>query len=367
MAKKPLWRRLKYKNIAIAAAIMLIIILIICQGCSSSNDKNDDESDKKTTSSQSDKNNNKDKDNDKDSDNDENQKPAIELSTETLYDDYKYKTVDNEKTLISGDLILINGDYAYKGGEPEDLISSYDYRLNDDGVKIMSIKDANVTAKKVVLDNLKVMLDDFYSETGVKDMMLVSGYRTEEYQQELYEADLEKTGLAYSTLVEKPGHSEHHSGYAIDFQLDQENYPFFTGEGEYKWVLENCHKYGFILRYDPDKTSITGIDGETWHFRYVGVPHAQLIYNSDLCLEEYMRSISQYSIDEPLYVDDMNTGDRYAIYYVAMDKSKESTNVPVPVYADGSDYHYTISGNNCDGYIVTIDITAGKVKADTEE
>lgn len=362
MAKKPLWRRLKYKNIAIALAVMLIIILIICRGCSSS-DKEKDESDKKTTTSQSDKKKpTNDKDNNKD--NEDDKKPSVQLSTETLYDDYKYKTVDNEKTLVLGDLILINGDYAYKGGEPEDLISSYDYRLNDDGEKIMSIKDANVTAKEVVLENLNAMLNDFYKAKGIKDVMLVSGHRTEDYQKELYEADLKKTGLEYSTLVEKPGHSEHHSGYAVDFQLDQENYPFFSGEGDYKWVLENCHKYGFILRYNPDKASITGIDGETWHFRYVGAPHAQLIYNSDLCLEEYILSISQYSIDEPLYVDNVDTGDRYAIYYVPMDKSKESTNVAVPVYEDGSDYHYTISGNNCDGFIVTVDITAGKVKAE---
>ena len=197
MAKKPLWRRLKYKNIAIALAVMLIIILIICRGCSSS-DKEKDESDKKTTTSQSDKKKpTNDKDNNKD--NEDDKKPSVQLSTETLYDDYKYKTVDNEKTLILGDLILINGDYAYKGGEPEDLVSSYDYRLNDDGEKIMSIKDANVTAKEVVLENLNAMLNDFYKAKGIKDVMLVSGHRTEDYQKELYEADLKKTGLEYST------------------------------------------------------------------------------------------------------------------------------------------------------------------------
>ena len=167
-------------------------------------------------------------------------------------------------------------------------------------------------------------------------------------------------------MVERPGHSEHHSGYAVDFQLDQENYPYFAGEGEYSWINENCHKYGFILRYDAEKASITGIDGESWHFRYVGVPHAQLIYNSKLCYEEYILSIKQYSRQEPLYVDVPETGDRYAIYYVAADTENDSTNVDVPVHNDGSDYAYTISGNNCDGYIVTVDITAGKITADAE-
>lgn len=362
MAKKPLWRRLKYKNIAIALAVMLLIILLICKGCSKSDDK-DDNSSKNPSSSQSEnKKPSSDKDNDKDNSSDKNSE--IKFSDETLYNDYKYVTVDNEKNLVVGDLILVNGDYAYKGGEPTELVSSYDYRLNSDGEKIMSIKDTNVSAKKVVLENVNAMLNDFYKAKGIKDVMLVSGHRTEEYQQTLYENDLKKTGLAYSTLVEKPGHSEHHSGYAVDFQLDKENYPYFSGEGDYKWVLENCYKYGLILRYDRDKATITGIDGETWHFRYVGVPHAQLIYNSDLCLEEYISAIKAYTIDNPYYINDTDTGDRYAIYYVAIDKTKDSTNIAIPVYEDGSEYHYTISGNNCDGFIVTVDISAGKVKAE---
>lgn len=357
MARKPLWKRLKYKNIFITLGAMILIIVLICQGCGKSDDKKDDDK-KKPSTSQSD--NKKPADNNED----KNTKPDVHLSTEELYKDYKYVNVDNATALHSGDLILINGDYAYKGDTPLDLVSSFDYRHNSNNVKIMSIKDNTVTAKQVVLENLNAMLSDFYKAKGISDIMLISGHRTEEYQKDLYEKDLNKTGLAYSTLVEKPGHSEHHSGYAVDFQLDKDGYPFFSGEGDYKWILENCAKYGFILRYDPDKVTITGIDGETWHFRYVGVPHAQLMYNSDLCLEEYMLSIAQYTLDVPLYVNNVNTGDRYAIYYYPADKDKDTTNVQIPIYADGSEYHYTISGNNCNGYIVTVDITAGKVKAE---
>lgn len=357
MAKKPLWRRLKYKNIAVALGAMILIIVLICQGCSKNDDKKKDNPKEKNPSSQT--------DNKKPSDTQNNNNtPGIQPSAEKLYNDYKYVNVDNTTALHNGDLILINGDYAYKGGEPQDLVSSFDYRKNENNVVVMPIKDDSVTAKKVVLENLNAMLADFYKAKGIKDVMLVSGHRTEEYQKELYEKDLEKTGLAYSTLVEKPGHSEHHSGYAVDFQLAKDGFPFFSGDGEYKWILENCAKYGFILRYDPDKATITGIDGETWHFRYVGVPHAELIYNSKLCLEEYMLSIAQYSLDTPLYVNAEGTGDRYAIYYYPADKSKDTTNVQIPIYADGSEYHYTISGNNCEGYIVTVDISAGKVKAE---
>ena len=367
MAKKPLWRRLKYKNIAFALAVMLLVILAIGKGCSKSSDSdNKDASDKNNISSQTTPSTSKKpavsstttKEDEKE------KEPEISYSTENLGKEYKYVSLNNEKNIIKGDLILINGDYAYKGGEPADMVSSYDYRHNDADEKIMSIKDANVVANKIVLESVNRMLSDFYKEKGIRDVMLVSGYRTEEYQKQLYEKDLEKTGLEYSTFVEKPGHSEHHSGYALDFQLDKENYPFFSGEGEYSWVNENCYKYGFIVRYPSGKSSITGIDGETWHFRYVGVPHAQLIYNSELCYEEYILSIKQYSRENPLYVDIKENGDRYAVYYVAAETEGDSTNVDIPLHDDGSGYVYSISGNNCDGYIVTVNITAGKVSAD---
>ena len=237
MAKKSIWKRLKYKNIAVTLAALLIIILCISAACSSgkkTDDKN--ESEKKTTSSV--------KSTSKSTATKKEDEPKVVLSTETLGSDYKYIVLENETNISKGDLILVNGDYAYTGGEPSDMVSSYDYRTNQAGEKVMSIKDSNVCAKKDVLESLNSMLSDFYSQTGINDVMLVSGYRTEEYQQQLYEADLESTGLEYSTLVEKPGHSEHHSGYAVDFQLDQDDYPMFTGEGDYSWIVENCYKYG---------------------------------------------------------------------------------------------------------------------------
>lgn len=358
--KKSIWRRLKYKNIAIALACVLLVTVSIHTACTNHGDDDKDENktsqstkkdDKKKTTTTAKK--------------EDSKEPEVVYSTENLQSDYKYVIMDNETDLFKGDLILINGDYSYKGDDLDDLVSCYDYRTNAESVKIMSLKDSSVSAKKVVLENLNRMLSDFYDEKGISDIMLVSGYRSVEYQQELYDEDLAKTGKDFSTKVEKPNHSEHHSGYALDFQLDQEGYPFFNGEGDYKWIYENCYKYGFILRYDSEKSSITGIDGEGWHFRYVGVPHAQLIYYSKLCYEEYVLSIKQYNRENPLYVNVLENGDRYAIYYVAADKEKDTTNVDVPKFDDGSEYNYTISGNNCDGYIVTVNISAGKVKSES--
>ena len=353
MAKKPVWKRLKYKNIAATLAVLLLVILAISSACSKKDDKPDDDSSKNSIINTS----KDDKDDSSDSSLDGNNNAGG--SSETLGKNYKYVSVTNEDNIHLGNLILINGDYAYTGGKPSDLVSSFDYMYNADETKIMSIKDSTVEAKKTVLERLNSMISDFYSQTKLGDIMLVSGYRTEEYQKELYDADLAATGLDYSTKVETPGHSEHHSGYALDFQLDQENYPWFTGEGEYAWINENCYKYGFIQRYQDEKFELTGISGETWHYRYVGIPHAQIIYQNNICLEEYITSLKQYSRENPLYINDY-AGTRYAVYYVAS-SGEDSTNIDIPLHDNDKPYRCSISGNNCDGYIVTVDISAGEV------
>ena len=61
-----------------------------------------------------------------------------------------------------------------------------------------------------------------------------------------------------------------------------------TPEGE--WLANNAHKFGFILRYPADKVHITGIRYEPWHFRYVGLPHSELMYKQNLALEEYLQT-----------------------------------------------------------------------------
>ena len=79
-----------------------------------------------------------------------------------------------------------------------------------------------------------------------------------------------------------PGTSEHQLGIAVD--ISGEVYDI------YPWLRENSCQYGFILRYPPDKTSVTGVSGEEWHYRYVGVEAATEMYEGGLCLEEYLEA-----------------------------------------------------------------------------
>lgn len=144
------------------------------------------------------------------------------------------------------------------------------------------------------------MLEDARAE-GLSPI-ICSSYRTIEKQTELFEAQTETyvaAGLSYDDALEKaktavayPGTSEHNLGLAADivatsYQLLDDA----QGEtAEVIWLHENCHKYGFILRYPEDKADITGIIYEPWHFRYVGVSAATEIMENGLCLEEYLQA-----------------------------------------------------------------------------
>ena len=148
-------------------------------------------------------------------------------------------------------------------------------------------------------DDLQNMMDDCRS-AGFSPVVC-SSYRTQEKQQMLFDNQVEKwKNQGYSEdeakmqagkLVAVPGTSEHQLGLALDivdisYQLleeEQENTP------SQKWLLENSWKYGFILRYPKDKTDITKISYEPWHYRYVGKKAAKEIFDAKICLEEYLK------------------------------------------------------------------------------
>jgi D-alanyl-D-alanine carboxypeptidase len=145
---------------------------------------------------------------------------------------------------------------------------------------------------------LQEMFDDARSEGIYPEV--VSGYRSAEEQRRMMDDKIaryrdegyseEEATADAEVWVAAPGTSEHHLGLAVDINADGVN---SAGYDVYGWLRENAHKYGFILRYPPDKTDVTGIGYEPWHYRYVGVPAATEIYNRGICLEEYLGGVSQ--------------------------------------------------------------------------
>lgn len=127
---------------------------------------------------------------------------------------------------------------------------------------------------------------------GEGEILPVSGWRSREEQQSIWDDTLERNGEDFTrTYVARPGCSEHETGLAIDLALRAEEIDFIRPEFPYDGPCgafrSLAARYGFIERYRADKQELTGIGQEPWHFRYVGAPHAVLMESNRLCLEEY--------------------------------------------------------------------------------
>ncbi len=151
-------------------------------------------------------------------------------------------------------------------------------------------------------------LDAFLREAyamGYNDITVTSGYRSYSDQENRFNtkvaslrsqyATLEEAQAAAATVIQWPGKSEHQTGLACDMHNLPAADVSFDQQPAAKWLRENAHNFGFILRYPADKTDVTGISFEPWHFRYVGRYHATRIFLLDLSFEEYM---SFYSAQE---------------------------------------------------------------------
>ena len=123
------------------------------------------------------------------------------------------------------------------------------------------------------------------------DLYARSGYRSYNTQVSLYNSYVANHGQAAAdTFSAKPGQSEHQTGLVMDITCEAMNFQLddtFGDTEEGKWVSENAHRFGFIVRYPKGKEDITGYMYEPWHLRYLGVELATEVYESGLTLEEY--------------------------------------------------------------------------------
>lgn len=118
------------------------------------------------------------------------------------------------------------------------------------------------------------------------NLSLISGFRSYELQNSVYNNYVSWYGQVSADIFSaRPGHSEYQTGLAFDIGKIEDNFGE-TASG--KWLVENCHLYGFIIRYLKGKQDITGYQYEPWHVRYLGVDIATKVKNSGLTLEEYL-------------------------------------------------------------------------------
>lgn len=186
---------------------------------------------------------------------------------------------------------------------------------------------------------------------GKDEIAAVSGYRSRQEQKALYRQSLKDNGAAYTaSYVALPGCSEHETGLAVDVCRHTASphpiAPDFPDDGVCLAFKRLAARYGFIQRYREGKEGLTGIACEPWHYRYVGVPHAEWMDELDLCLEEYVEFVRSFSYESKRLVR-MEGGARSEIYYVAADNGARS-DIPLPDCD-----RWTCSGNNADGFVVT--------------
>ncbi len=250
----------------------------------------------------------------------------------------------------SGSLILVNITHPFTFDNIPSLFScGENVSVYGAKSKNYSVKDTTVLMNTEAITALNLMLDDFCAhQNGKRSMIVLEGLRTYEKQQEILEQKSAELG-ENQTIAQQPGYSEHHTGLALDLDLYIDGIiSTLTAEGDYLWLFENAHKYGYVLRYPAGKESITGISYESWHFRYVGVPHAEYMYKNGLTLEEYTDILALYPFESahlPITTED---GTSYEVYSVPVFVD----GTPVPVPTDSSTY--TLSGDNNGHVVVTI-------------
>lgn len=168
-------------------------------------------------------------------------------------------------------------------------------------MKKISVVDGITYVKGVLIVNKKYHLPSTYNPNVQKvaldahanmkkdskfPLTIISSFRSFSYQQKLFNDYANLHGITEANRFSaKAGESEHQTGLAFDITSLNQNYAN-TLEGI--WLKNNCHKYGFIIRYPENKEAITGYMYEPWHIRYVGIDLATKIYNSGKTLEEYL-------------------------------------------------------------------------------
>ena len=174
-------------------------------------------------------------------------------------------------------LILVNNDNVLPQGYSPELTTlsngvQVDSRIYPD---LQSMFDQMRTE-----DVYPVVGEGYRSEQQQKEMMQekIDAYLAEGYSNRKARKEAEK-------WVAKPNYSEHQLGLALDINADKSR---CDNDTVYQWLAQNAYRYRFILRYPEGKESITGIDYEPWHYRYVGKEAAQEMQAEGVCLEEYL-------------------------------------------------------------------------------
>jgi D-alanyl-D-alanine carboxypeptidase len=261
---------------------------------------------------------------------------TTEATTEEPTEDPNIQMVTLTQSQIhNGPLILVSGTCPFIGDT--DFI---DFTSCDNNH--VKPRDQALEFNSEILQPISNLFDGYYNDNGYVNLQVYSTNKIYTGSDSLYTNEL----------------SERSTGYTFDIGLITSKgnvVAYLTKRNE--WMFNNCWKYGFVVRYQDNKTGITGVGYMPHHFRYVGLPHSMAMYENGMCLEEYLQFLTDFTYADPytyVYNDSV-----YEIYYVPAEESGDTV-----LYLP-KDVSYSISGNNTDGFIVTLDVTNGTSSDDS--
>lgn len=240
---------------------------------------------------------------------------------------------------LQGPLVLVNNEHAYTFPSTEAHLAEIYSVYNRHKPHLYQQSGISAYMEKTALDALDIMLTDFATQSGNKQVQIRDAYRDLKTQ-ENYGVD--------------PGHSDHHTGYGCVLRYVKDGGSGETHElagdlSTYGWILEHCHEYGFITRYPTDKADKTGVEDYESYFRYVGVAHATYMKEADLCMEEYVEFLKTKTYKKPLNIKGAD-GKDYCVYYAEVSSGGSSIHYP-------TNYAYTMSGTNEGGVVITVNLS----------
>lgn len=233
----------------------------------------------------------------------------------------------------TGNLVLVNATHPLADCIPSELVAP-DERY------------PGILMRREAAEALRAALSDIDAGGMI---VPVSGYRSMSEQTQIYNDSLRDNGEEFTRkYVALPGCSEHQTGLAIDLGIFSDRIDFIRPDFPYSGICQKFRQvaadYGFVERYSADKQDVTEIAHEPWHFRYVGRPHACIMEQRKLALEEYIAFLKDFCEDRRL-VCNTSHGDCYEVFYVPEEAEQEF----VRSVQGGS-----VSGNNDGGFVITI-------------
>ena len=255
---------------------------------------------------------------------------AMSLKSETEKNNNEYNSftelkIDNSQ-VFSGELLEVNNQKPYVSQERPPTVNLISYRndyytlINDTDPVILNTEAAEA---------LNNMMEDYYKSTGQSNFLIYGTTDT-------YTGDGSYCPYAFP---------ESRTGNTIDVAVNVGSEVLtYDGCDVEKWIVENCYKYGYIVRFPENKSEKTGYTYCPWHLRYVGEVHAVVMHELGCCFEEYLDLLDKYTYNHPLYYN-LN-GSMYYIYTVK--SAGQTTEVCVPAQSQ-----YTISGDNTDSFVIT--------------